>query len=138
MQETPYVFCADISAGVEPRPIPAVVDDPRGLLASGRAPPQLLPEGYRYHNQPAAMPTTPAARRFLDAVHPAQGDAAAGGSPASGAMWAGCKHTQVLDVDGQVVCAASSTLAVHETLIMPFTWACVTEMSWVHTLSSTW
>lgn len=84
MQGQQYMYCADISAGVEAFPVPAVIDDPAGLRDSGVGPPVMFPPGFTYCTQPGALPMTPAARRFLEAVYPVT-------KPAD--IWAGCQHT---------------------------------------------
>lgn len=86
VQGQQYVYCADVSAGVEAFPIPAVIDDPAALRASGVGPPPLFPDGFTYTTDPAALPMTPAARAFLDTVYPAAKAAD---------MWAGCRRTHI-------------------------------------------
>lgn len=74
----------DISGGMETGPIPAIIDDYAALRVWGTSPPPIYPEGFRYHNRPAKLCTTPAARQLLDEAYPASG-------PAN--MWAGCRKT---------------------------------------------
>jgi len=85
MQGQQYVYCGDVTAGAEDFPIPAIIDDPHGLRASGLGAPPLFPTGFSYAASAAELPMTPAARRFLDHVYPPR-DAVD--------LWAGCRRTK--------------------------------------------
>ena len=78
------MFCDDISAGASAYPIPAIIDNPHGMLMSSDAAPPI--NVFTYKDDPGSLRVTPAAREFLTRAYPAS-------KPAS--IWAGCKWTDL-------------------------------------------
>ena len=81
LQAKQSVLCADITSGAAAFPIPAIIDKPDALRASGTLAPAFCGQHFTYADNPGALLSTPAARRLLDSAFPVS-------SPAS--IWDGC------------------------------------------------